>query len=195
MGNYFAHLISKEATNKKSTTSHEKPFTDRSRRVSFFGVEKMKMWVLFLFSVSSINFLLHLKGRCKNLAHPAIPATIHDFFYTEKDCLAANFRQDFEHTVPDHTIALVMTCVSSNSTDQTFTNDYFIDSKLPRRVCRPRLQEDYQPRGRNLQSCHETPPPSNRYTESPWVPWSKVRSSSHRMGKEGNVGFFLSLNY
>ena len=56
---------------------------------------------------------------------------IHDFFYTEKDCLAVTFHQDFERAVPDHTIVLIMTCVSINSTDQIFANDYFIDSKLP----------------------------------------------------------------
>jgi hypothetical protein len=72
----------------------------------------MKTCVFFGFSISFLPFLLCLKGRCKNFAHPAIPAVIHEFFYTGKDCLAALYRQDFEHTVPDHAIALVVTCVS-----------------------------------------------------------------------------------
>ena len=64
--------------------------------------------LLFFF----IHVLWHLKGRCKNLAHPAIPTIIHEFFHTDKDCLAALFCNDFEHTVPDYAIALVVTCVS-----------------------------------------------------------------------------------
>jgi hypothetical protein len=80
----------------------------------FFGVEKMKMWVFFGFSFSFLHFLRRLKGKCKNIAHPAIPAVIHEFFYTDKDCLAALYRQDFERTVPDHVIALVITCVSTS---------------------------------------------------------------------------------
>ncbi|KAF8808096.1 hypothetical protein BYT27DRAFT_7211689 [Phlegmacium glaucopus] len=52
-------------------------------------------------------------GKCKNIAHPAIPAVIHKFFYTDKDCLAALYHQDFEHTVPDYAIALVMTCIKN----------------------------------------------------------------------------------
>ena len=90
----------------------------------------------FCFSISFLHFLLRLKGRCKNVAHPAISAVIHDFFYTDKDCLAALYRQDFEHMVPDHVIALVMTCVSTSfSYQMTSANDSFIDSKLPRRIC------------------------------------------------------------
>ncbi|KAF8802115.1 hypothetical protein BYT27DRAFT_7261232 [Phlegmacium glaucopus] len=50
-------------------------------------------------------------GKCRNIAHPAIPAVIHEFFYMDKDCLAALYHQDFEHIVPDYTIALVMTCL------------------------------------------------------------------------------------
>lgn len=80
------------------------------------------------------------KGKCKNIAHPAIPAVIHEFFYTEKDCLASLYRQDFEHTVPDHTIALVLTCASTFSPYQmTSANVFFIDSELPWRVHRLRL--------------------------------------------------------
>ncbi|KAF8800630.1 hypothetical protein BYT27DRAFT_7262788 [Phlegmacium glaucopus] len=52
-------------------------------------------------------------GKCKNIAHPAIPAVIHEFFYADKDCLAALYCQDFEHTVPDYAIALVMTCIQN----------------------------------------------------------------------------------
>jgi uncharacterized protein DUF6532 len=64
-------------------------------------------------SISFLLLLLRLKGKCKNIAHPAIAAVIHEFFYTDKNCLAALYRQDFEHTVPDHAIALVMTCAST----------------------------------------------------------------------------------
>jgi hypothetical protein len=66
----------------------------------------------FILSVSFLLFLLRLKGKCKNLAHPAISTVISEFFYSDKNCLAALYRQDFEHVVPDHVIALVMTCVS-----------------------------------------------------------------------------------
>lgn len=52
-------------------------------------------------------------GKCKNLAHPAIPKVIHDFFYTERDCLAVLFPEDFEQTVPDHAVALVLTCIQN----------------------------------------------------------------------------------
>ncbi|KAF8800223.1 hypothetical protein BYT27DRAFT_7314444 [Phlegmacium glaucopus] len=36
-----------------------------------------------------------------------------NFFYTDKDCLAPLYCQDFEHTVPDYAIALVMTCIQN----------------------------------------------------------------------------------
>lgn len=76
-------------------------------------------------------FTLHSKGKCKNLAHPAIPAVILEFFYSDKDSLAALYRQDFERTVPDHAIALVMTVVSTSYIYQmTSTNNSFIDSEL-----------------------------------------------------------------
>lgn len=103
------------------------------------GWSRWKREFSFCFSISFFHFLLRLKGKCKNLAHPAIPAVIHDFFYTDKDCLAAIFRQDFERVVPDHAIALVMTCVSSSTYQTTSANDYFIDSKLPWRICWQRL--------------------------------------------------------
>ena len=77
-----------------------------------------------------------MKGKCKNVAHPAIPAVIHEFFYTERDSLAALYREDFERTVPDHVIALVMTCVSTSfSYQMTSANNSFMDSKLSRRIC------------------------------------------------------------
>ena len=61
---------------------------------------------------------------------------IHAFFYTDKDCLAVLYRQDFERVVPDHVIALVMTCVSTYFPYQmTSVNDFFIDSELSRRIC------------------------------------------------------------
>lgn len=66
-------------------------------------------WFLIIYF---LHFLLHLKGRCENFAHPAIPAVIHEFFYSNDDCLAALFPHDFKNTVPDHAIALVTTCVS-----------------------------------------------------------------------------------
>ncbi|KAF8816094.1 hypothetical protein BYT27DRAFT_7279305 [Phlegmacium glaucopus] len=50
-------------------------------------------------------------GKCKNIAHPAIPAVIHEFFYTNKDYLAALYHQDFEHTVPDYAISLIQNCL------------------------------------------------------------------------------------
>jgi hypothetical protein len=95
------------------------------------------MCVFFVLVLAFLHFLLFSKGKCKNLAHPAIPAVIHEFFYTDKDCLAALYRQDFEHMVPDHVIALVMTCVSTSSSfsHQTTSNDSFIDSEQPRRIC------------------------------------------------------------
>ena len=80
----------------------------------FFRVERMKTWVFFGSSFSFLYFLQRLKGKCKKIAHPAIPAVIHEFFYTDKDCLAALYRQDFERTVPDHVVALVITCVSTS---------------------------------------------------------------------------------
>ena len=83
----------------------------------------------FCFSFFFLHFLLRLKGKCKNLAHPAIPAVIHEFFYTDKDCLAALYSQDFERTVPDHVIALVITCVWISFTCQISANDSFVDSK------------------------------------------------------------------
>ena len=49
--------------------------------------------LLFFF----IHVLLCLKGKCKNLAHPATPTIIHEFFYTDKDCLTALFHNNFEH--------------------------------------------------------------------------------------------------
>jgi hypothetical protein len=61
---------------------------------------------------------------------------IEEFFYSDKDCLAALYRQDFEHTVPDHAIALVLTCVcTAFSYQMTSTNDSIIDSELPRGIC------------------------------------------------------------
>jgi hypothetical protein len=35
-----------------------------------------------------------------------------DFFYAGDDCLANLYKEDFECSVPDHVIALVITCVS-----------------------------------------------------------------------------------
>ena len=32
----------------------------------------------FCFSISFLHFMLRLKGKCKNLAHPAIPAIFHE---------------------------------------------------------------------------------------------------------------------
>jgi hypothetical protein len=78
------------------------------------GGEDENVRFFFCFSVCFLHFLLSLKGKCKNIAHPAIPAAIQAFFYSEKDCLADLYRQDFEHVVPDHVIALVMTCVSTS---------------------------------------------------------------------------------
>ncbi|KAF8799595.1 hypothetical protein BYT27DRAFT_7217631, partial [Phlegmacium glaucopus] len=52
-------------------------------------------------------------GKCKNIAHPAISTTIHQFFYADNDCLANLFPEDFEQTVPDHVIALVMTTIQN----------------------------------------------------------------------------------
>lgn len=77
------------------------------------GWKRRKRDFFFVPSISLSYLLFPLKGKCKNLAHPAISTVIHDFFYTEKDCLAAHFRQDFERTIPDHAIALVLTCVST----------------------------------------------------------------------------------
>ncbi|KAF8805695.1 hypothetical protein BYT27DRAFT_7339642 [Phlegmacium glaucopus] len=50
-------------------------------------------------------------GKCKNIAHPAISTTIHQFFYADNDCLANLFPEDFEQTVPDHVIALIQNCL------------------------------------------------------------------------------------
>jgi len=100
------------------------------------GGQDENVCFLFIFSIYFLHFLLRLKGKCKNLAHPAIPAVIHEFFYTDKDCLASLFHQDFEHTVPDNVIALVMTCVSTSFSHQmTYGNNSFIDSELSGRVC------------------------------------------------------------
>ena len=83
--------------------------------------ENMSFFFFFFFTIFFIHVLLCLKGRCKNLAHPAIPTIIHEFFYTDKDCLTALFCND---TVPDHAIALVITCVSMPfSYQMTCTND------------------------------------------------------------------------
>ena len=76
------------------------------------GEDENMSFFFFCFTIFFIHVLLCLKGRCKNLAHPAIPTIIHEFFYTDKDCLAALFCNNFKHTVPDHAIALVITCVS-----------------------------------------------------------------------------------
>ncbi|KAF8808225.1 hypothetical protein BYT27DRAFT_7337869 [Phlegmacium glaucopus] len=50
-------------------------------------------------------------GKCKNIAHPAISTTIHQFFYADNDCLANLFPEDFEQTIPDHVIALIQNCL------------------------------------------------------------------------------------
>ena len=47
-----------------------------------------------------------------NLGHSAISTAILEFFYKGEDCLANLYKNDFRSTVPDHVIALVMTCVS-----------------------------------------------------------------------------------
>jgi Domain of unknown function (DUF6532) len=92
----------------------------------------MKMCFLFFgFTISFLLFMFYLKGRCKNLAHPAIPAIIHEFFYSDKDSLAALYPQDFQQVVPDHVIALVMTVVSTSFSYQMISaNNSIIDSEL-----------------------------------------------------------------
>ena len=91
----------------------------------------MKMYLFLVSLFLSYIFTLHLKGKCKNLAHPAITAIIVEFFYSDKDSLAALYPQDFERAVPDHAIALVMTVVSTSYFYQTTsTNNSFIDSEL-----------------------------------------------------------------
>ncbi|KJA12907.1 hypothetical protein HYPSUDRAFT_210008 [Hypholoma sublateritium FD-334 SS-4] len=50
-------------------------------------------------------------GKTQNVAHPAIKALIHKFFYSGTDCLAKLFPDDFAEAVPDHVIALTITCI------------------------------------------------------------------------------------
>jgi hypothetical protein len=78
------------------------------------GEDENVFFYFICFTISFLLFMLCLKGRCKNLAHPAIPAVILAFFYSDKDSLAALYPQDFQQVVPDHVIALVMTVVRTS---------------------------------------------------------------------------------
>ena len=50
-----------------------------------------------------------------NIAHPAIPKIIIEFFYSGEKCLASLFPETFSRTVPVNAIGLVLTVVSSSS--------------------------------------------------------------------------------
>ncbi|KAF8800631.1 hypothetical protein BYT27DRAFT_7216909 [Phlegmacium glaucopus] len=77
-------------------------------------------------------------GKCKNIAHPAIPAVIHEFFYTNKDCLAALYHQDFEHTIPDYAIALIQNCLEEY-TDYGYRKPITLDRETYRVVMKHHL--------------------------------------------------------
>jgi Domain of unknown function (DUF6532) len=74
-----------------------------------------------------------LKGRTNNLAHPSIFKTCLDFFYSGKNSLAARFPSDFKDSIPDHTIALVITtvCVIRLLLYKTYCS---LDQALSRRI-------------------------------------------------------------
>lgn len=56
--------------------------------------------------------ILLLQNRTNNLSHPAIEELCVQFYYYDKNGLARIFPDDFKNEVPDHAVALAMTCVS-----------------------------------------------------------------------------------
>jgi WD40 repeat protein len=52
-----------------------------------------------------------LQGKTNNISHPCIAEFIIQFYYRGDNALAKFFPDDFKDAVPDHAVALVLTCV------------------------------------------------------------------------------------
>ena len=71
--------------------------------------------VSILYYIANCSYL-YFQGKKSNFAHPCIGALCVNFFYGSSGGsppLAKKFPEDFQASVPEHAVAVAMTCVSN----------------------------------------------------------------------------------
>lgn len=94
------------------------------------------------------------QGRTNNLAHPAIGKLIGKIFYSGPESLAKKFPEDFKNSVPEHAVALAITCVRPSSQWDQWLTILILASICPRGISGFWLSSKSWFQRRFIQTCH-----------------------------------------